>query len=90
MTRTNYNRQALQGINVDDMEVVKHFKLDPALAYTPKINDAVNDIIFQKNIEGMVEQGMPPKKASAEAGRIRKQIRVDTNNLLRYRGLSPA
>jgi len=36
--KSNWNRLALQGIDVDDMDFVREFNLDPSIAYTPKIN----------------------------------------------------
>ena len=56
----NYNVVALRGDkNMTDMEYVETFGLDPAVANTPKINDAMLDIAMQDNIQA----GMDEKKA---------------------------
>lgn len=55
----NYNLRALQGADIDDMEYVDNFKLDPGVAYTPAINDAMIDMVYQQNIES----GVPEHKA---------------------------
>ena len=68
-SRKNYNNLALSGQDIDDMEFVEFHKLDPALAYTPELNDAILDKVMAENIEG----GMDPQKAKA----LRYQARVD-------------
>ena len=58
--KKNYNIFALRGDdNIDDMEVVEQFGLDPALAYTKELNAAAADAQMQDNIAN----GMDPKKA---------------------------
>jgi hypothetical protein len=34
---------------IDDMDYVKEFNLDPSLAYTPEINDAMNEVVAKMN-----------------------------------------
>jgi hypothetical protein len=34
---------------IDDMEYVEEFNLDPSLAYTPDINDAVDEVVAKMN-----------------------------------------
>lgn len=65
----NYNNLALSGQDVDDMEFVEFHKLDPALAYTPALNDAILDKVMAENIEG----GMPENKAKM----LRDQSKAD-------------
>ena len=55
----NFNVMALRGQEIDDMEFVENFGLDPSLAYTPAINDAMLDLVMKQNIDG----GMDYKKA---------------------------
>jgi len=75
-TNKNYNALANRGIAIDDMEFVKQFNLDPALAYTPQLNDAILDSIYHQNVKGFVElEGMSTGRAKAEAGRLRADAR---------------
>jgi len=64
-SRKNYNIMALRGAQLDDMEYVETFGLDPSLAYTPALNDAMLDVAYQQNIDS----GMEESKA--------KQIKTD-------------
>ena len=58
-SRKNYNILALRGANVDDMEYVETFELDPEVAYTPALNDAMLKRMFEENID----KGMEEEKA---------------------------
>ena len=59
-SRKNYNIFALRGATeIDDMEVVEQFGLDPALAYTKGINAAAADAQMKDNIAN----GMDEKEA---------------------------
>lgn len=49
--KQNYNIMALRGAQLDDMEYVDTFGLDPALAYTPELNDAMLKVAYDQNIE---------------------------------------
>ena len=51
----NYNALALRGQDVDDMEFIENFGLDPSLAYTPAINDAMLDLVMKQNIDSGME-----------------------------------
>ena len=69
----SYNYLALRGAGVDDMEFVEQFSLDPELAYTPKINDAMLDITMKQNIDaGMDEE--EAKKSRSKAARDIKEL----------------
>lgn len=84
MTKTNYNRLALQGLDIDDMDFVQDFKLDPSVAYTPKINDAMLDLMYEQNVNNFIKHdNMPRPKAQAKAGRLRKEVRMQIDDLLR-------
>ena len=63
----SYNYLALRGAGVDDMEFVEQFNLDPNVAYTPKINDAMLDITYNQNLEAGVpeDQAMENRKNAA-------------------------
>ena len=80
--KKNYNRLALQGVEIDDMEFVEQFNLNPQVAYTPKINDVMLDAMYAKNIDSFVKDGMEMSKARSEAGRLRAQAKSDIEKLL--------
>ena len=65
-SRRNHNIFAKRGADIDDMEVVEQFGLDPALAYTHEINAAAADAQMKDNIAN----GMDEK----EAKRVRDNI----------------
>lgn len=52
----SYNVMALRGAQVDDMEYVEMFNLDPSIAYTPAINDAMLEMTYQQNIDAGVDE----------------------------------
>ena len=68
----SYNYLALRGAGVDDMEFVEQFGLDPEIAYTPKINDAMLDITYQQNIDA----GTPPEKAMENRRAAEQDLKV--------------
>jgi len=78
----NYNKLALQGFDIDDMEFITEFNLDPALANTKEINFAMLDDVYSKNIEGFIKRGMPMDKAKVEAGRLRARAKKDIMNIM--------
>jgi len=80
--KRNYNRLALQGLQIDDMEFVEQFGLDPDVAYTPQINTEMSNLMYRKNIEQMVDNGMNESQARSVAGRRRKQVNEDIKKLL--------
>ena len=54
----NFNINALRGgtgPDDDDMAFVERYGLDPALAYTPAINDAMLDVVMKQAIDGGME-----------------------------------
>ena len=70
-SRKSYNYLALRGAGVDDMEFVEENGLDPSLAYTPKINDAMLDIVYDQNIKAGIEE----KKAKANRAKAARDIK---------------
>ena len=52
----NYNIIALRGGSVSDQEYVETFGLDPALAGTPGLNDAMLNKVYQENIDAGVDE----------------------------------
>ena len=70
-SRKSYNYLALRGAGVDDMEFVEQFKLDPAVAYTPQINDVMLDMTMNDNISA----GMDAKKAGTKRAESARDIK---------------
>ena len=70
-SRKSYNYLALRGAGVDDMEYVEQFGLDPNVAYTPKINDAMLDITYQQNLEA----GVPMEQAKQNRADAQRDIK---------------
>jgi hypothetical protein len=81
--KKNYNRLALQGMDIDDMEFVKEYNLDASLAYTPALNDAMLEKVYELNIEELIEDGVDPQKARSEAGKRRAEAKSDIEKLLK-------
>ena len=77
--KKSFNYLALRGAPVDDMEFVEQFGLDPAIAYTDKINDAMLEITYKQNIDA----GTDPEKAMQNKINARK----DLNTMLAGKGM---
>ena len=75
----NYNYLALRGAGVDDMEFVEQFGLDPNLAYTPGINDAMLNLTYDQNLASGLD------KETAEMNR--KNAARDIKELLAKNGM---
>jgi hypothetical protein len=81
--KKSFNVMALRGIQMDDMEVVKQYNLNPSLAYTNDINPAVLDIVYGKNVEELQKyKGFSLEKARSEAGKLRAQASKQIKELL--------
>ena len=52
---------------IDDMEYVEMFNLDPTLAYTPEINEAILSKVWEQNYAGAVAEGLSEEEAMAHA-----------------------
>ena len=61
--------------DVDDMELAKLYKLDPAIAYTPAINNAIVNAQYAETYKTLLGQGTPEK----EAKKIASVNRSDAN-----------
>ena len=72
-SRKNYNYEALRGAGVDDMEYVEALGLDPAVAYTPKLLDAMLDLTYEQNIASGVSEEMAMKRRR-EAEKENKEL----------------
>lgn len=82
MAKKSYNRMALMGFDVDDMEFVKEFNLNPNVAYTPEINDTMLDLMYQENINGYMLMGDTREAAQSKAGRHRSKGKKEIARLL--------
>tara|TARA_B110000902_G_scaffold14727_1_gene17468 strand:+ start:1345 stop:1593 length:249 start_codon:yes stop_codon:yes gene_type:complete len=52
---------------IDDMEYVEMFNLDPTLAYTPEINEAILLKVKADNYAGAIADGLSEVEATASA-----------------------
>lgn len=69
----SYNYLALRGAGVDDMEFVEQYGLNPDVAYTPKINDVMLEVVYQQNIEAGIDEATAMKN-KADASRNIKEL----------------
>jgi len=79
--KKSYNTLALRGIEMDDMEIVKQYNLNPSLAYTMDINDEMLDVIYAQNVKELQKyKNYSLEKAKSESGKLRaeaaKQIKM--------------
>lgn len=81
--KKNFNVIALRGGRMDDMEYVAEFDLDPELAYTPKINDAMLRKVHSENIEYYMDEGMTFKQAKYKADENMSVARKSIQQLLK-------
>jgi len=61
---------------IDDMEYVEMFNLDPKLAYTPEINEAILSKVWEQNYSGAVAEGLSDEEAQHHAEAQRKSGRM--------------
>lgn len=79
----NFNVLALQGADIDDMEYIEQFNLDPKLAYTPGINDAMLDSVRSENLEFFRSEGIPEKEAISKANEYHSTAKARVKELLK-------
>ena len=72
--KKNYNIMALRGASIDDMEYVETFGLDPALAYTPALNDEMLQVVMQQNIDAGMEESEAIKVRDTHAQGIKQLL----------------
>jgi len=85
--KSNWNRLALQGIEIDDMDFVREFNLDPSIAYTPKINPELIRAMRDRNLSEGRRQGMPEDKVRYIANKNAKTVIAQINHLYKFLGL---
>ena len=61
---------------IDDMEYVEMFNLDPSLAYTPEINEAILSKVWDNNYAGAVAEGLSEEEAMSHAEAQRESGRM--------------
>jgi len=67
---------------IDDMEYVEMYNLDPALAYTPEINEAILSKVWDDNYAGALAEGLSDEEAKAYAESGRKAGRLTVENAM--------
>jgi len=87
----SFNAAALMGMDVDDMEYVEEFELDFDLAYTPRINDAMLEKIYEENIAYYTEvMEMDAKAAREKAKAQRAMAEAQIKELMARKGMLEA
>jgi ketopantoate hydroxymethyltransferase len=71
----NYNYLALQGWEVDDMEIVSEWGLDPYVAFTPAINDAYLDALYKVTLENYMSLDSSEEYATQKAYEIYQETK---------------
>jgi hypothetical protein len=74
-TMKNYNYLALQGWEVDDMEIIKEWGLSEDLAFTPGINDAYLDALYQRTLEDFMKLNPNEEYATQKAYEIYQETK---------------
>ena len=65
MANKDYNMESTQGIT--DMDYVERLGLDPSLAGTPKINEAILKATRDVEYQSFIDSGMTEPEARAKA-----------------------
>ena len=69
--RKNHNVAWMMGHDIDDLEVCEDLGLDPSLAYTPQINKAATDVIYERNIRDGMKSGLSIEESTMQAKKAR-------------------
>ena len=85
--KKSFNYLALRGAGVDDMEFVEQFGLDPEIAYTNKLNEAMLDKTERDNIQSYMEDGMDAESAAVKAAENKEKAWKDLKILLAKNGM---
>ena len=83
----SYNYLALRGAGVDDMEFVEQFGLDPAVAYTPRINEVMLERTHKEQLDIFLDEGMELKDAQARADMNKANAARDLKELMAKKGM---
>jgi len=69
--RKNHNVAWMMGHDIDDLEVCEDLGLDPSLAYTPQINKAATDAVYERNVKDGIRSGLSEEESVANARKAR-------------------
>ena len=69
--------------DMDDLDYVESYDLDPALAYTPAINAALLKKVYDQNIERYLKNGMSQYEAEKKASKRRSDAQKDIEELMK-------
>ena len=72
--------------DIDDMEYVDMMGLDPELAYTPEINDAILQHIYSENIKHYLDRGDELDLATQKAQVHLNQGKATVKHAIEKRG----
>jgi len=78
----NYNYLALQGWEVDDMDIIEEWGLDANLAFTPQINDAYLDALYKVTLENYLISNVDEEFASQKAHEIYQETKCMIDALM--------
>ena len=78
MKKESYNIMRHEGI--DDMEYVEELGLNPDLAYTPAINEAIIEHVSAENYAGYIAKGVDHDKANEMANALAKKARATVSH----------
>lgn len=81
--KKSYNYMALRGADIDDMEYVEQFGLDPEVAYTPRINDVMLDKVHKQNYDLYLQGGKSEVEARKAADKQRTLARANIKQLMK-------
>ena len=73
-------------VAVTDQEYIDTFGLDPALAGTPELNEAMLNQQYKENVEHYLGT-MPQEEADKKAGMKRSKASADIKRLLAMNGM---
>ena len=83
--KKEHNIMSAHGIT--DQEYIDEFGLDPAIANTPEINEAMFEMTYQGNLvaeeEALLEAGETPEVAKREAKKISGRLNQDARRALK-------
>jgi len=71
--------------DVDDSVFVKQYKLNPDLAYTPKINSAIVNAQYNMTVNTLRTEGIPESKAKKIANEERSKANQRISRAIKYR-----
>ena len=71
ITRKNHNVAWMMGHDIDDLEVCEDLGLDPSLAYTPQINKAATDAVYERNVKDGIRSGLSEEESVTNARKAR-------------------